>query len=524
MSNVKIVLANKTNKQALEDWEEFLDSIRNSTPVDINETQEQKAKRIKKLEADPEQWFKYYFPKYCFCEPSDFHKKSTRKVLKAKRLYQARRWARGLSKSTRRMFEVLYKKFAQKFRVNALLISKSESNAIRLLAPYRANLEANQRLINDYGEQVKVGKWSEEEFITKDGCSFRAVGAEQNPRGAKLEEMRVNVVIFDDVDDDEVCRNPERLQQRWEWIEQAVIPTVDISKDYFIFFDNNIIAEDSIAVRAAQYADDVETINIRENDKSVWPEKNSEADIDYMLSKVSYESGQKEYFNNPLSQGKTFKEMIYGKCPPLKDLDFVVQYADPATSNKDKPSIKSKAQNSCKANVLVGYSNLKFYVYKAFVDNTTNANFIDWLYAIRDYAMHAKMLYSFIENNTLQDPFYEQVLLPLIFSKGEENKASGGVLGITPDDRDKPDKWFRVEGTLEPLNRLGLLVLNEEEKNNPHMQRLEAQFKSAKSTSKELGAPDAVEGAVFKLKQMVAVAASDGLLMYKRTRNKSKSY
>lgn len=524
MSSIKLVLANKTNKQALQDWEEFLDAIKNSTPVDVNETEEEKAKRKRKLEADPEAWFKYYFPKYCFCEPAPFHIKSTKKVLKANRLYQARRWARGLSKSTRRMFEIFYKKFAQKFRVNMLMISKSESNAIRLLAPYRANFEANQRLINDYGEQEKVGSWAEEEFVTKDGSSFRAVGAEQNPRGAKLEEMRVNVAAFDDVDDDEVCRNPERLQQRWEWIEQAVIPTVDISKDYFIFFDNNIIAEDSIAIRAAQYADDVETINIRENDKSVWPQKNSEADIDYMLSKVSYESGQKEYFNNPLSQGKTFKEMIYGKCPPLKDLDFVVQYADPATSNKDKPTIKSKAQNSCKVDVLVGYHNLKFYVYKAFVDNTTNANFIDWLYAIRDYAKHAKQLHSFIENNTLQDPFYEQVLLPLIFEKGEENKTTGGVLGITPDDRIKPEKWFRVEGNLEPINRLGLLILNEEEKNNPHMQRLEAQFKSAKSTSKELGAPDAVEGAVFKLKNMIAVAASDGLQMVKRTRSTSKSY
>lgn len=521
MSNVKMIFANKSNRQALQEWEEFLESIRNSTPVDVNETETEKAARIKKLIKNPEEWFKYYFPKYCFCEPAPFHKKSTRKVLKAKRLYQARRWARGLSKSTRRMFEVLYKKFAQDFRVNALLISKSESNAIRLLAPYRANLEANQRLINDYGEQVKVGKWTEEEFITRDGSSFRAVGAEQNPRGAKLEEMRVNIVIFDDVDDDEVCRNPERLQQRWDWIEQAVIPTVDISKDYFIFFDNNIIAEDSIAVRAAQFADDVETINIREDDKSVWPQKNSEEDIDYMLSKVSYESGQKEYFNNPLSQGKTFKEMIYGKCPPIKSLPFVVSYSDPATSNKDKPSIKSKAQNSCKSTVLIGYDGMKFFVYKAFVDNTTNSNFIDWLYAIRTYVNNATTLYNMIENNTLQDPFYQQVFLPLIFEKGKENR---GVLEITPDDRDKPDKWFRIEGTLEPPNRLGLLILNEEEKNNPHMQRLEAQFKAAKATSKELGAPDAVEGGVFIIKSKILSVTAESIKQVKRTRSTSKSY
>lgn len=521
MSVVKIFAGNKNNKQALDQWLEFLDSIRNSTPVDVNESDEQKAARIKKLLADPEAWFVYYFPKYCFSAPAAFHIKSTKKFLKASRLYQSRRWARGLSKSTRRMFEVFYKMFAQGFKVNALLISKSESNAIRLLAPYRANLEANQRLINDYGDQVRVGKWAEEEFITRLGSSFRAVGAEQNPRGAKLEEMRVNMAIFDDVDDDEVCRNPERLQTRWDWVEQAVIPTVDISKDYFILFDNNIIAEDSIAVRAARYADDVETINIRDAaGKSVWAEKNSEADIDYMLSKLSYESAQKEYFNNPLSQGKTFKEIVYGKCPPMKDLQFIVQYADPATSNKDRPTLKSKAQNSCKAVALVGYLNQTFYLYKCFVDNATNSHFTDWLYAIRNYVAAGTQLYSYLENNTLQDPFYEQVLLPLIFNRAYELQTD--VLAVTPDDRVKPEKWTRIEGNLEPLNRLGLLVFNEAEQSNPHMQRMAAMFLSAKATSRELGGPDAVEGAVHIIKNKLAVQTAGGVLAIRRTKNNKR--
>jgi hypothetical protein len=501
MSNTKL-----TDKQALLEWEDFLAAIRNATPVNANETPQQKAARIKELEkpGNHEAWFKYYFPKYSFADPAPFQKDSTKKVLKSTRLYQRRAWARGLAKSTRRMFEIMYKIFVQKFKANMLLISYTETNAIKLLSVYRANLEANQRLINDYGVQEKPGKWSEEYFITRNGCAFMAVGRGQNPRGTKLEELRVNICCFDDIDEDEVCRNPERLQQSWEWIEQAAIPTVDISKDYFIFFDNNIIAEDSIAVRAAAFADDAELVNIRdESNKSVWPEKNSEEDIDYMLSIISYESGQKEYFNNPLSQGKTFKEIIWGKCPQMRTLPFVVAYADPATSNKDKPSIKSKAQNSCKVVVLIGYKDLKYYVYNCFVDNTTNSNFIDWLYATEDYIAAKTQPYFFIENNTLQDPFYTQVLLPLIAAKAKKDKRPH--LPITPDTRDKPDKWFRIEGTLEPVNRLGQLIFNEAEKNNPHMLRLEAQFKAAKATSKVLDGPDAVEGGVFKIKEKITL-------------------
>jgi hypothetical protein len=521
MSKVKLVLANKSNKQAMDEWEDFLLSISNSTTIDLSETPEEKAKRIKRLEkkGNEEEWIAYYFPKFCFAKPAKFQIESSKKVFYTARLYQRRAWARGLSKSTRRMMELFYKKFALKKRINALLISKNEANAIRLLAPYRANFEANQRLINDYGKQVG-SKWAEEEFVTRDKTSFRAVGMGQNPRGARLDEMRITDLIFDDADDDEVSRNPERLNQNWEWVEKSALPTVDISADYLIAFDNNIIAEDSLAVRAAAYANDVETINIRDEfGHSVWPEKNSEADIDDMESKMSYESFQGEYFNNPIVQGKTFKEITYTKCPPLKDLPFAIVYADPSPSNRDKPTAKSKAQNSCKAVAVLGYVNNTFYLYKCWVDNTTNNNFIDWLYAAKNYVGNATQLYTYIENNTLQNPFYEQVLMPLIFSKGKEY---GDTLMVSPDDTPKPEKWFRIEGTLEPLVRLSLLQFNEAEIENPHMKRMEAQFKGASPNSKLLDGPDAVQGGVKIIQNKLAVAAAGGIQIIRRPINRKR--
>lgn len=521
-------MVSKTEKQALLDWEEFLDSIRNSTPVDINETEEEKAKRIKWLEKEgnEEEWFKYYFPKYCFAEPAQFQVTSSKRYIYTKRIAQRRAWARGLSKSTRRMFENFYLIFARKFKFNMLMVSKTEGNAMRLLAPYKGNLEANQRLINDYGVQEKAGSWSEYEFVTRGKAAFRAVGAEQNPRGSKLEELRVTVIVFDDIDDDEVCRNPDRVEQRFQWIQKAVMPTVDISGDYRISFDNNIIAEDSCAVRFAEYATDDEIINIRdEYGKSTWPQKNSEQDIDDMLALLSYEAAQGEYFNNPISKGKVFKEMTYGKCPPMEDLPFVIIYADPSPSNKDKPTAKSKAKNSCKAVSVIGTLDMKYYLYKCFVDVTTNYTFIEWLYAARDYVVqqsHGKVqVYVFIENNTLQDPFYQQVLLPLVFEIG---KQRNDVLGVTPDDRDKPDKYFRIEGTMEPLNRLGQFIMNIEEQNDPHMKRMETQFLSVSTSSKTMDGPDSVEGGVHIAKNKIAMVATEsGIMMVKRKPN-SKRY
>ena len=512
-----------TDKKALSEWEEFTLQIKNSTPVDTNETEAEKQKRIKWLEkpGNHEEWFKYYFPKYCFSEPADFHKRSTNKVLKADKLYQCRAWARGLSKSTRRMFEVFYLTLVKGHPTYALLISKTKDNAELLLKPYKANFEANQRIINDYGTQERIGQWESEKFTTKSGATFRAVGTGQNPRGAKEEEVRANVLIFDDADDDEVCRNIERLDQNWDWMEQAVMPTVDIAREFYIFFDNNIIAEDSLALRAQQYADDVSRVNIRNaKGESVWPEKNKEEHIDYILSKMSYASGQKEYFNNPVSTGKTFPEMTWDKCPQLRHLPFALIYADPGTSNKDRPSAKSNANNSAKCVQLLGYKEGKFYIYKCWLDNMGNATFIDWLYAARDFVGNKTPLYTFIENNSLQDPFYEQVLLPLIAEKGKQ--VQGGVLSVSGDDRKKPDKWVRIEANLEPLNRNGNLILNIDEKNNPHMMRLETQFKTAKPTSKLLDGPDTTEGGTHIIKEKVAVESVGGIQTFGRRTNSKR--
>jgi hypothetical protein len=84
-------------------------------------------------------------------------------------------------------------------------------------------------------------------------------------------------------------------------------------------------------------ADPPRHINIRDKEgKSTWPNKNTEEAINRVLNTISFNSAQKEYFNNPISEGDIFKELTYGKCPPLSYCEDVVVYADPSTSNKDK--------------------------------------------------------------------------------------------------------------------------------------------------------------------------------------------
>ena len=507
-------VSNQTHRQLLKDWEAYYSQFIADVEVDSSETEIEQQQRIKRLEAHPEEWFRYYFPKYCTAEPAPFHIAATRRLFAHRRWYEVRAWSRELAKSARSMFEVLYLALTGQIR-NFLIVSNSYDNACRLLLPFQMQLEKNLRIINDYGEQYNIGKWEVGEFVAKCGCSFRALGAGQSPRGTRNEAARPDFILIDDIDTDEECRNPDRIKQKWDWIEQALIPTISVSGDARILFNGNVIAKDCCISRAGKAADKFDIVNIRGRDgKSSWS-KNSEEDIDFILSKISTRAAQQEYFNNPLSEGDVFKELSWGKVPALNRFRHIIIYGDPAPSNS-----KNKA-DSMKAVCAIGLLDGVFYILRCRLDHATNAEFVDWFYDINEsFGQTSAQLYNFVENNTLQDPFYEQVFIPLFAAKGKEK---GYYLNMVPDTRKKPDKFSRIEGNLEPLNRNCRLVFNEDEKGNPHIERLAEQFLLVTPQLKApADGPDCVEGAVFIAAQKARQQSAEALIVGRRPRNKKR--
>lgn len=482
------------DRLALEQWNELVASIKESSDINTSDSVADIETRKKRLEADDDAWFKYYFAQYYTCEPAAFHKKATKRIMRNNRWYEVRAWSRELAKSARSMMEIIKLALTRKIR-NVLLISNSADNAERLLLPFMANLEENQRIIQDYGAQKKPGSWETGEFTCQCGCSFRAIGAGQSPRGTRNKNFRPDFILIDDIDTDEECRNLERIKAKWKWLEEALIPTMSVSGNYRILFNGNIIAADCCITCAITKAEElkvkgighVDIINIRDkNGHSTWPEKNSEEDIDLFLSLVSASAAQKEFFNNPVAEGEVFKEISYGKVPALSKFKFLVIYGDPAPGeNKTK---KSSTKTVC----LLGKINSRLYVIKAFLDRGLNAEFIDWYVKLLEFVGGRTSVYCYMENNKLQDPFFQQVFQPLVRKVRRERNIS---LYIRGDEDKKTDKATRIEANLEPMNREGNLILNEAEKDNPHMKRMEDQFKlfNLQLTFPADG-PDCVEG------------------------------
>jgi len=470
------------NKKALIDWEEFVEEMNRQAPVNLLESPSEKRARIARLEKDDEAWFKYYFPTYYTAEPATFHKRSTRRIMNNPEFIEVRAWSRELAKSGRTMMEVLKLALTGK-KHTIILTSNSKDNAVRLLTPYKVSLEKNNRIIHDYGDQVRHGSWSDEEFKTRSGVSFRALGKGQSPRGSRNEAKRPDVLLVDDFDTDEDCRNPDIVKKYWDWLERAFYATRSISNPLLMIFCGNIIAEDCTITRAMKIADRAEVINIRDRKgKSTWPEKNTEKMIDRVLSKISYNAAQGEYFNNPITQGQVFDHLNYKKLPPLSRYAFLVVYTD--------PSYKSGKKNDYKATIAVGRYKDEYHVRFVRCAQGTTAQMLDWHYEVIKEVAGKTALFHWIEWPAIDDTLKREI--------AKANHRHRVTLPLKADVRKKPDKFFRIESLLEPLNRNEKLWFDKKLQDSEHMRVMEAQFLALSPTSRAHDdGPDAVEGGVF---------------------------
>ncbi len=210
------------------------------------------------------------------------------------------------------------------------------------------------------------------------------------------------------------------------------------------------------------------------------------------MAQKSYAAQQKEYFNNPITEGSVFKEMAYKPAKHVSEYDLLVCYTDP--SYKDT--------NDYKATVLVGKWQNEFHIVKCFLAQATTASMIDWHYNIMDLVGSA-CCYYLMEETFMQDVIVKEV--------SDAGKRTGRNIPIRGDTRRKPDKFMRIESLLEPLHRNGQLYLNTAERDNLHMKRLAEQFTAfAPGSRAHDDGPDAVEGAIWQLNEILLKKDSNG--------------
>lgn len=489
------------DRDALREWDNYARDFERTADLNLNETSKQKQERIKRLLNDFEAFCFHYFPKVAKSPFAPWHKKLYRYVINNDRCYATAKVSRDMAKSSLMALILIYLAVKKEIKVVGYF-SRTKDQAAALLAAVKAGL-SNRMIRHDFGHLEGV-RWTNDTFITSTGIKFKAIGAGQNPRGEKDEDSdRYDVEIFDDFDDDEVCRNPERLDNDWQYVTGACIPAVHTSGKRRYVFLNNKIAEDCIIQRAEDHGKTIKdkltvkplaiTVNLVDNEgHSNWPGAYTDAECAEMIALAENEA-ETEYFNNPRKKGTVFQKewMQYKKMPPLSKYKYLVAYFD--------GGFKKTKTSDTKALVLLGWYNNEYHLRKSYVENASIKSSIDWHYQLEE----------FLNQKNATAPFWmeEVFLLDLLYDHfktiGEDR---GHQIPIRGDKRKKPDKDLRIQNTAGYFER-GQFYFDINLQYDRFCKELIDQYLSFRvgvKTKKD--GPDAVEGAIYLLRQMAAAS------------------
>lgn len=494
-----------SNKQALARWEKIRQSIRSTTSINPSESPEERAKRKASLEKDREAWFLYYFPHWFTNEFSNEHRKWWRAIDNPKYTKLALQAFRGFSKTTVTQAELIRRAMLRQMKFVAYS-SKSYDAAAAMIEPIKIQFEENLRLIQDYGTQKNLGAWEDGRIVLKNGVAFQAIGRNQSPRGMKVGAQRPDLQVYDDLDDDELVRSAEQLDKAYDWLTGALYPAMDFSGRYAAWFMENLFAEDCLMSRWAERADYVQQVNILDGKgRPTWPDRFPKAVVQDILSGIPEHIKQREYFNNPIKPGSTFKRewIQWKKMPPLKHYKYLVGYLDPSFSNRKDADHK--------AWLLLGLHNAEIHVRKVFCDVASVQEMVRWGYEMDRWVK---------DRNGAALLYMEEVFLQSLLYKdfNEEAKRVGYSLPLLGDTRSKPNKDARIAAQAGKFER-GQVYFDIAEKDSHHMQNLIDQFLLFQmgSTRVKKDGPDAFEGGVTILEQLVFEAEKP--LVGKRTAN-----
>lgn len=491
--------SNKTNKkrEAQERWLLHCADINRVTSIVPQGSEVEKIERIKRAKSDYAFFVSSYFPHLATKKCGKFQIDAANYILNNPQARGVFEWARGHAKSSHVSLMIPMWLMIQNNRnpLVMLLVSKSKEAAKMLLGDLQAELESNDLFIRDFGEQRGNGSWEDGRFITSAGDMFVALGRGQSPRGIKKRGIRVNYICIDDIDDDEMCRNPRRVKEAVDWCLSALYGTMDMGRGRFVLVGNGIGRKSvlkSIAEKSHFYHTVVNVLD--KKGKPTWKENYSMNEVNAIRKDIGERLFQKEYMNNPVNEGTIFekKYITYGKMLPLREYRALVCYTD--------PSFKSGTKNDYKATLLIGITkNGAYHVIKAFCDQTKVSDMVQWHYDIKAYVGDVPLSY-YMESGFIQDTLLDEF-------KKVGDKA-GIQIPILPDKRDKPNKFGRIEAMQALFNRLEV-VFNIDEKASMGMEVLEEQLLLfEKGSNIHDDGPDALEGGIWILNNKVRVSTN----------------
>ena len=390
-----------------------------------------------------------------------------------------------------------------------LLVGQTETKAKKLLSDIQANLEYNQRFINDYGRKIKKGSWSDGDFTTTNGVKFVALGFGQSPRGIRELYNRPDYIVVSDTDTKERCNNDRRSDDAYTYVwedlkgcfdeggkfQRLVVENNNFHKNTVI---NKLGKEFKRLIKIAKnrgekpkyYLIDVPAVKDLKNFEPNWPEK---TDAKYWIRKYEetpYRSFMREYMHKHIQDGKVFERdlILYKPRFQLRQYDGLAFYGD--LSYKDTGDYKGM--------IFMGKKKREYHILAVYNRQGSRALCAEWLYDVyEDKNLSKYNIRYWIEGLFAMDEFVNDF--------DEEGDKRGYHIAVESDQDTKSNKYDRIEGMTGHYKRKTIFIDKALENDPDAMLYIEHILAFEKGTKTPVDILDAQQGCISKLNKITFV-------------------
>jgi hypothetical protein len=491
-----------------------LDANAKNNVIKTNKNTPQHQQHINKMCWNFQSFVNYYFEDWVKDEEGNiiplapFHLELVEKFVTKKYAIINAQWSRNMAKSTIVQFMLIWIIFRKYHGVgniaihNVVIASGTVKKAAQLLFTIRAILDHHHLLINDCEKfRKKDATWSQDSLHIKISATvdilFTCISRDSDVRGLRNSQHRVDVLVMDDISDNELVANEERAIKTWEFLRDAAIGAVDITKPHRILFmensyhKNSLIRMHEVELRDAikrdpKNADDILLSKVclidETTGKSNWPERFTPEIIEKL--QLRYPTlYAREYLQKDTASGRYFKpELIRFTDGAIEKYRRILSYYDPAIGQTDFKSL-----------VTVGLTeDMKFVILDLFVRQTSIEDVVDYF-----FDLHVKYPTTriYIENVFSQSSTHWPIVKMAMSKRGIH-------LPLSNDDRKKENKNLRIE-SLQPYFKEDILwdmrLKNTVDYENATQQMFAYVSGGVRSVHDDF--LDSLEGALFMLNQ-----------------------
>lgn len=444
--------------------------IKKATTITFGETQKEKEARMKNSEKDYITWFEDYYPHYAKVKSADYHRKLANRIIKNPKSKTLAEIFRSGAKSVHTGMGIpMYLYFTGQLHF-MLQMGENAPKAKKLISKIQAELEYNQKIINDYGRRMGKGNWADGDFLTSDGVRFMSLGWEQSARGLSEGADRPDYISVDDVDSKRHVNNSIMMNDGVEKIMEEIIgcfDAADDSRERFVYSNNNF-HKNSITNRLkAEFNKNIK-LDKQDGDRSDYSVVSVAAVIDLVTfeptwpQKTTAEYWRKKYQKNPkaflreymhihVAEGKVFKaeDFRFEKMLRLNQYDALIAVGD--LSYKDKGDFKSF--------YLIGKKAKEYHIIHCFLRQTSRGIVAAWLYDM----FESRNLGRYNVRYLIDGLFAQDEFVNDFDSEGEER---GYYIAVIANKEKYGEKFNHIE-SIEGRFLRRWVVFNIDEKDNP---------------------------------------------------------